>query len=219
MPASGISSELSAHQMAPAGAIAHSRPQPSCFDPFVFLLRLATPALRLGCYWVVATLGLLRFYDVTDAGPASHRVRLWQGGPASTYCHFRLLVLLFKGTSFPRDRLLALPEFRKAPGLSGGRGEMDNGGRFVRSSCPPVMTYVRHFPFAPCAATVQRAPGHNRWGVSETTLPAKTQGRTLDCPFNFRPPRVLWWLLKCRYQVCNRAAVASVATGPRRGAL
>ena len=32
-------------------------------------------------------------------------------------------------------------------------------------------------------------PGHNRWGVSETTLPAKTQGRTLDCPFNFLPLR------------------------------
>ena len=71
----------------------------------------------------------------------------------------------------------------------------------------------------PCAATVQRAPSHNRWGVSETTLPAKTQGRTLDCPFNFPPPRVAGWLLMCRCQVCNKAAVALVATGPRRGAL
>ena len=71
----------------------------------------------------------------------------------------------------------------------------------------------------PCAATVQRAPSHNRWGVSETTLPAKTQGRTLDYPFNFPPPRVAGWLLMCRCQVCNRAAVALVATGLRRGAL
>ena len=47
VPASGSSSELSAHQMAPAGAIAHSS-LPSCFVPFVFLPRLATPALRLG---------------------------------------------------------------------------------------------------------------------------------------------------------------------------
>ena len=32
----------------------------------------------------------LMYFDlVTDAGPASHRVRLWQGGPASTSCHFR----------------------------------------------------------------------------------------------------------------------------------
>ena len=71
----------------------------------------------------------------------------------------------------------------------------------------------------PCAATVQRAPSHNRWGVSETTLPAKTQGRTLDCPFNFPPPRVAGWLLMCRCQVCNKAAVALEAPGPRRGAL
>ena len=69
----------------------------------------------------------------------------------------------------------------------------------------------------PCAATVQRAPSHNRWRVSETTLPAKTQGRTLDCPFDFPAPRVAGWLLMCRCQVCNKAAVALVATGPRRG--
>ena len=71
----------------------------------------------------------------------------------------------------------------------------------------------------PCAVTVQRAPGHNRWGVSETILPAKTQGRTLDCPFNLIPPRVAGWLLMCRCQACNWAAVALVATGPRQVAL
>ena len=50
MPANGISSELSAHQMAPPGAIAHSRGHlyPRASFPFVFLPRLATPALRLG---------------------------------------------------------------------------------------------------------------------------------------------------------------------------
>ena len=56
MPASGISSELSAHKMALAGVIAHWRSHraleakspPSSFFPFVILLRLATPALRLG---------------------------------------------------------------------------------------------------------------------------------------------------------------------------
>ena len=72
----------------------------------------------------------------------------------------------------------------------------------------------------PCAATVQRAPSHNRWGVSETTLPVKTQGRTLDCPFNLLPPRIVaGWLVMCRCQVCNKTAVALVATGPRRVAL
>ena len=31
-----------------------------------------------------------------------------------------------------------------------------------------------------------RAPGHNRWGVAETPLSAKTQGRTLDRLLNSR---------------------------------
>ena len=49
-PASFSSSELSAHQMAPLRShrALEATPQPSCFFPFVFLLRLATPALRLG---------------------------------------------------------------------------------------------------------------------------------------------------------------------------
>ena len=101
MPASGISSELSAHQMAPggvvahssppAGAIAHSRPhlRPRVsflsLSPFVSLLR------PLGLGFLLARghfRSLTYFYDVTDAGPASHRVRLWQGGSASTFCRF-----------------------------------------------------------------------------------------------------------------------------------
>ena len=32
----------------------------------------------------------------------------------------------------------------------------------------------------PCADAVQGAPGHNRWRVAETPLPAKSQGRTGD---------------------------------------
>ena len=52
--------------------------------------------------------------------------------------------------------------------------------------------------------------------MSETTLPVKTQGRTLDCPFNFRPPRIVAvWFLMCRCQVCNRTAVARVRAGER----
>ena len=30
---------------------------------------------------------------------------------------------------------------------------------------------------------VEGAPGHNRWGVAETPLPAKSQGRTGDYTF------------------------------------
>ena len=80
--------------------------------------------------------------------------------------------------------------FGRAPDPSGDRGDMPlmvpwGDGGVCR------LTYDVHqtLSLGPCAATVQRAPSHNRWGVSETTLPAKTQGRTLDCPFNFPPPR------------------------------
>ena len=37
--------------------------------------------------------------------------------------------------------------------------------------------------FVPCAVTVHQAPGHNRWGVAETPLPAKSQGRNMGCLF------------------------------------
>ena len=82
---------------------------PSCFFPFVFLLRRSTLALRLG------DSGSWFSYAVADAGPASHRVRLWQGGPASSYCRFRLLVLLLTGTRLLRVRLLGHPDVRKRP--------------------------------------------------------------------------------------------------------
>ena len=36
-----------------------------------------------------------------------------------------------------------------------------------------------------CTVTVIGAAGHNRWGVVERGLPAKTQGRTGDCRFCF----------------------------------
>ena len=72
--------------------IAHSRrhlnPRASslsCFSYLIFLLRLATPALKLGVIsgsWRPCEACCMQ-YDVTDAGPASHRVRLWQGGLAS----------------------------------------------------------------------------------------------------------------------------------------
>ena len=163
MPASGISSELSAHRMAPAGAIAHSRASslPSCvvlfFSSFVSPLR----PLGLGLLGRCDPRSLIFFYDVTDAGPASHRVRLWQGGRVSTYCRFRLLVLHFTGTSIPRVRLLGHPEVRKRPWpLRRSRGD-GNGGRFVRSPCLPSwrglrLLYAVHqtLSLGPCTAMV-----------------------------------------------------------------
>ena len=96
-------------------------------------------------------------------------------------------------------------KFARAPGLSGGRGEMAmavaSSARlaFFRGEVCASTLYTRCCPFVPCTATVHRAPGHHRWGVSETTLPVKTQGRTLDCPLNFRPPRIVaGWLLSVR---------------------
>ena len=154
MPASGISSELSAHQMAPAGATAHSRPHLCPRASSLSFSSLVSPLrpLGLGLLGRCDPRALIYFYLVTDAGPASHRVR--QGGPASTYCHFRLLVLLLTGTCFPGVRLLALPEVRKGPWpLWRPRGD-GNGGRFVRSPCllrgavcACCTPYTRYFPF------------------------------------------------------------------------
>ena len=65
------------------------------------------------------------------------------------------------------------------PGIEGdGRG-----GRFIRSPC--LSPYTRHCPFGPCTAAAHAAPGHNRWGVVETPLTVKTQGRNVGCFFNF----------------------------------
>ena len=86
MPANRISSELSAHQMAPAGVFAHSRAHLCPRASSLSFSSLVSPLRPLGS----GLLGrgdpryFIYFYAVTDAGPASHRVRLWQGGPAST---------------------------------------------------------------------------------------------------------------------------------------
>ena len=49
-------------------------------------------------------------------------------------------------------------------------------------------TYVVHQTLSLCVPVqvciVEGAPGHNRWGVAETPLPAKSQGRTGDYTFN-----------------------------------
>ena len=56
--------------------------------------------------------------------------------------------------------------------------------------CPPLFIRKRELtevigslsvPVQVCI--VEGAPGHNRWGVAETPLPAKSQGRTGDCTF------------------------------------
>ena len=136
---------------------------PSCF--VLFFSSFVSPLRPLG-------LGLLargRPSDViTDAGPASHRVRLWQGGPASTYCRFRLPLLLFPVLVFLELVYWDTLKFASAPGLSGGRGAMEmavaSSARlaFFRGAvCASCTLYTRRFPFVPV----------QRWSIE---LPATT---------------------------------------------
>ena len=168
MPANGISSELSAHQMAPAGAIAHLRAHLCPRASVLSFSSSVAPLWPLGLGFLLArgsVRSLIYFDDVTDAGPASHRVRLWQGGPASTYCRFRWYCCLFAvrryvtGTRLLRAPLLALPEVRKGPWpLRRPRGD-GNGGRFVRSPCLPSARFalvVRYDSCFPLLVPVQR---------------------------------------------------------------
>ena len=152
--------------MAHPGAIAHSRAHPCPLASTLSLSSLVSPLRPLG-------LGLLGrgdpryfiyFYAVTDAGPASHRVRLWQGGPASTYYRFRLLVSQFTGTLrvlvFFKFGYWVTLNFARAPGLSGDRGEMAmavaSSARlaFLRGAVCASTLYARCCPFVPCTATV-----------------------------------------------------------------
>ena len=65
--------------------------------------------------------------------------------------------------------------------------------------CSFVTQYNRYCPFGPCVVSVYGAPGHNRWGVVETPLPVKTQGRTMGCFFNFDHQVLLQSVVfKCR---------------------
>ena len=58
--------------------------------------------------------------------------------------------------------------------------------------CVPRWPGCTSFRQVPVQLAVPGAAGHNRWGVAETPLPAKTQGRTRDAVFNvvsFKPER------------------------------
>ena len=76
----------------------------------------------------------------------------------------------------------------------------------------------------PCAVTVDGAPGRNRWGVAETPLPAKTQGRNMDCLFQFNVSVSgagcclsvsRWGGQRPRYREHEQSADA-VSTGPQQ---
>ena len=151
----------------------------------------------------------LRRYGRRSGQPSSsslaRRACVHYSGCSTFYC---MASLVFVPLKFGYWLFL---NFASAPGPFGGRWQWRSLRplalpSFVARSAPVTCRTPDPFPFGPCTATIQRAPGHNRWGVSETTLPVKTQGRTLDCSFNFLPPRVAGWLLMF---------VAKCATGLR----
>ena len=220
MTASGISSELSAHQMAPGGVVAHSSPPagaiahwrphlrprasflsfssfvsplrplppPSSFFPFVFLLRLATPALRLGVLagsWQRSEpYVLLRRYGRRSGQPSSSPL-------ARRACVHVLpfsLVLLFlcrttfTGTSIPRVRLLGHPDVRNRKWPLRGSRRDGNGGRFARSLCPFLTQYTRCCPLGPCTDAVHGAfnfSDHRQW--SRRPQPLGSGGDATPC--------------------------------------
>ena len=145
MPANGISSELSAHQMARLGAIAHSRAHLCSHASTLsfFLPRLTTPALRLGVIgslrpWVFFI--FLRRYGRRSGQPSSSSLARRACVHVLPFSSPRIAVY---GCKFSSSSALGHPEVRKRPWpLRGSRGD-GNGGRFVRSPCLPSWRGLR----------------------------------------------------------------------------
>ena len=209
MPASGISSELRAHQMAPAGVIAHSRAHLCPRASSLSSSTLVSPLRPLG-------FGLLGRCDLgfflsfsttlrTMVQPAIEFVSGMEGlRPriavfVSSYCILRVQVFLEFGYW---DTL----KFASAPGLSGGRGEMAmavaSSARlaFLRGAvCACCTPYTRRFPLVPV----------QRWSIElpATTVGERRRRRSLrrhkggpwTVPLTFKPPRfVAGWFLSVR---------------------
>ena len=96
------------------------------------------------------------------------------------YC---ALLRHFTGARIPGVRGHARPEVCKGPwSPRGSRGYAPHGYMGLMAGYASCCTqYIRCCPLGPCTDAVHGVPGHNRWGVAETPLPAKTQGRTVDC--------------------------------------
>ena len=107
-----------------------------------------------------------------------------------------LLVCGFMGTGIRFRRVLGHRRFgvgKRPWSLWGSREYVPHGSMWLMAGPAACCTqYTRCVPFlfpCTCTVTVSGAAGHNRWGVVETPLPVKTQGRTADCIFYFFPPR------------------------------
>ena len=96
--------------------------------------------------------------------------------------------------------------YGKAPGSHrGAEGDMAMAA-LPRCSC--LTTYNSYCSLGPCTDAVHGAAGHNRWGVAETPLPVKTQGRNLDGSLTFNV-----------YAVCRVAFNPSGETSGLMGAV
>ena len=89
-----------------------------------------------------------------------------------------------------------LPDFANAPGPCGDRGEMAMA--IARLFCPLLLSTSDTAFFPLYSFAVLGAAGHNRWGVAETPLPVKTQGRNLDRGLTFKPTPCVGCLLSPR---------------------
>ena len=128
----------------------------------------------------------------TNAGPASHRVRLWRGGSASKVLLHRLF--------FPQVRLHGRPEVCNFPWLllwsRGGRRDCAAGGH--RSFCDPVCSQSapRNLLFFPSKMSLRICPGgrSSSWPASNDVRRWLTRSVLTSClsPLEGSELRRLW---------------------------
>ena len=158
MPASCSSSDLSAHQMALAGAIAHSGAHLCPDASTLSLSSLVSPLRPLG----LGLLGrcdprsfyLLRRYGGRSGQPWSsslaRRACVHSSGCSMLYCMASLVFVPFKFGYWDTVN------FASAPGLSGGRGEMAmavaSSARlaYLRGAVCAFSLYIRYCLFGIC---------------------------------------------------------------------
>ena len=104
------------------------------------------------------------------------------GNGMSRHLHSWVIAVLLVGNRRVPGR--SLPEVCNHPWSSWCQWGNGSGGRFVRSPLLSWNAVHQMLSLVPCVVTVHGAPGHNRWGVAETPLPAKSQGRNMDCLFS-----------------------------------
>ena len=74
-------------------------------------------------------------------------------------------------------------KYIRAPGSNRGtEGEMAMAA-LPRCAASPLLRQTLSLCVLVQLCIVEGAPGHNRWGVAETPLPAQSQGRTEDYTF------------------------------------